>query len=51
MLGCCVVVDVGFVVVLNVDVVVQATPKVDLRLLVMEVEFLVGGVGWCGGVV
>ena len=47
--GCChrcVVVDVVFVVVLNVDVVVLATSKIDLRLLVMEVEFLV--VGWCG---
>ena len=41
-----VVVDVIFVVVvdLNVDVVVWATSKVDLRLLVMEVEFLMGGV-------
>ena len=40
--------SVVFVVVLNVDVVVQATSKVDLRLLVMEVEFgWVGGVGWC----
>ena len=34
-------------VVLNVDVVVQTTSKVDLRLLVMEVEF--GWVGWWGG--
>ena len=39
-----IVVDVVFVV-LNVDVVVQATSKVDLRLLVMEVEFGLG-VGW-----
>ena len=38
------------VVVLNVVVVVLATLKVDLRLLVMEVEFLVGGGGWGGGV-
>ena len=41
-----------FVFVLNVDVVVQATSNVHLRLLVMEVEF--GWVGWwwggCGGV-
>ena len=33
------------VVVLNVDVVVQATSKVDLMLLSMEVEF---PVVWCG---
>ena len=43
-----VIVDVVFVfvVILNVDVVVLATSKVDLRLLVMEVEFgvVVGGV-------
>ena len=47
-----VVVDVVFVavVVLNVDVVVQATSKVDLRLLVMEVEFGWGGWGGVGGV-
>ena len=43
-----VVVDVVFVVVadLNVDVVLQATSKVDLRLLVMEVEFHGGVGGW-----
>ena len=40
------------VVVLNVVVVVLATLKVDLRLLVMEVEFgwggvLVVGFWWC----
>ena len=43
-----IVVDVVIVVfvVLNVDIVVYATSKVDLRLLVMEVEF--GWmVGWC----
>ena len=40
-----VIVDVLFVVVvLNVDVVVYATSKVDLRLLVMKVEF-----GWVVG--
>ena len=41
-----VVVDIVFivVVVLNVDVVVQATPKVDLMLHSIEVEFPVGGV-------
>ena len=41
--------DVVFVVVvLNVDVVVLATLKVNLRLLVLEVEFgwVVGGAGW-----
>ena len=46
--GGVVIVDVVFVVfvVLNVDVVVEATSKVDMRLLVMEVEF--GWVvGWC----
>ena len=46
-----VVVDVVFVVVvdLNVDVVVLATSKVDLRLLVMELEFGWDGlVGWKG---
>ena len=32
------------VVVPNVDIVVKATSKVDLRLLVKEVEF--GWVGW-----
>ena len=39
-----IVVDVIFVVdvVLNVDVVGYATSKVNLRLLVMEVEFLGG---------
>ena len=47
-----VVVDVVFVVVvvLNVVGVVLATLKVELRLLVMEVEFGWGGVvggGWC----
>ena len=49
-LFCYVVVDVAFVVVvvINVDFVVSATSKVDLRLLVMEVEFgwVVGGVRW-----
>ena len=41
-----VIVDVVFVVfVLNVDVVVLATSMVDLKLLVMEVEFGWGGVG------
>ena len=41
-----VVVYVVIVVVvdLNIDVVVRATSKVDLRILVMEVEF--GWVGW-----
>ena len=36
------------VVVLDVDIVVKATLKLDLRLLVMEVEFgwIGGGVGW-----
>ena len=34
-----IIVDVLFVVVLNTDVIVQAMSKVDLRLLVMEVEF------------
>ena len=33
-----------FFFVLNVDVVVYATSKVDLRLLVVEEEFLMGGV-------
>ena len=42
-----VVVVIVDVVVLNVVVVVLATLKVDLRLLVMEVEF--GWGGWCGG--
>ena len=44
-----VIVDVVFVV-LNVDFVVEATSKVDLRLLVMEVEFgwVVGWGGRCG---
>ena len=44
------VVDVVFVVVFvfNVDIVVKATSKVDLRLLVMGVEFVWGGVGWGG---
>ena len=37
-------VDVVFVVVPNVDIVVKAKSKVDLRLLVKEVEF-----GWWGG--
>ena len=43
-----IVVYVGFVavVVLNVDVVVQATSKVFLRLLVIEVQF---GWWWWGG--
>ena len=41
-----VVYDVVVVVVLNVVVVVLATLKVDLRLLVMEVEF--GWGGWWG---
>ena len=42
-----VVIDVVFVVVVvhNVDVVVQATSKVDLMLHSMEVEF---PGGWCG---
>ena len=40
--ACCFEVVV-VVFVLNVDVVVQATSNVDLRLLVMEVEF--GSVG------
>ena len=41
-----IVVDVAFVVivVLNVNVVVSAISKVDLRLLVIEVEF-----GWVVG--
>ena len=41
-----VIVDVVFdvLVVLNVDIVVQATSKVDMRLLGMEVDF-----GWGGG--
>ena len=44
-----IIVVVFVVVVLNVVVVVLATLKVDLRLLVMEVEFgWVGGVGWGG---
>ena len=45
-----VTVDLLFVVVvvLNVDVVVQAISKVDLMLHSMEVEFPGGGgVGWC----
>ena len=44
-----VIVDVIYVdvVVLKVDVVVKETSKVDLRLLVMEVEFHGGWwVGW-----
>ena len=42
-----VIVDVLFVVVvLNVDVVVYATSKVDQRLLLVEVEFGCV-VGWC----
>ena len=45
-----VVFDVVVVVVLNVVVVVLATLKVDLRLLVMEVEFGWGGVVVVGGV-
>ena len=46
-----VVVVLFVVVILNVDVFVLATSKVDLRLLVMEVEFHggVGGVGWVVG--
>ena len=40
------VVVVVVVVILNVDVVVKATSKVDLRLLVIEVEFHGGWVGW-----
>ena len=47
-----VIVDVVFVVIVVIlDVVVQATSKVDLRLLVMEVEFecVVGGVVGGGG--
>ena len=43
--GCFVLVLVVVVVVLNVDIVVKATSKVDLRLLVMGVEF--GWGGWC----
>ena len=46
-----VLVDVVFViiVILDVDVVVWATSRVDLRLLVVEVEFgCVGWVGWVG---
>ena len=49
-----VIVDVVFVVsvVLNVDVVVLATSKFDLRLLVMEFEFgWVVGRWWCAKIV
>ena len=42
-----IIVYVVSVVVLNVDVVVQVTPKVDLKLHSMKVEFLGGG-WWCG---
>ena len=43
--------DVIVFVVLYVDIVVQGTSKVDLGLLVMEVEFGWGGVVVrCGGV-
>ena len=45
-----VVVVVFVVVVLNVDDVVLATLKVDLRLLVMEVEFGWVWWWWWGGV-
>ena len=48
------VVDVVFVVavVLNVDVVVLATSKFDLKLLVMEFEFgWVVGRWWCAKIV
>ena len=40
----------GVVVVLDVDVVIKETFKVDLRLLEMEIEFRWGGCGWFGGV-
>ena len=44
-----IIIDVVYVVVVvpNVDVVVQATSKVDLRLFVMEVEFHGGWVVVC----
>ena len=41
-----VVLDVIVFAVLYVDIVVSATSKVDLGNLVLEVEFVWGGVGW-----
>ena len=34
------------VVVLDIDIVIKETFKVDLRLLIMKIEFGWGGCGW-----